>query len=447
MILVMNFIAITRRGIVLLCTVGGNLVFLIVAAGNLRTSGEAKNRLRLSTTMERVLPCSPSALQSVQSELESFEARRRHHSDPREHNIFVHHVMTPTFPSELPSILPSIANASNDGDETSSAPTRIPSVEPSLSMMPTVRPSMNISFSPTSHPSSAPILISRPTNSPTDMPTKTFSPTVTYSPTISYADDDIALGTYVPTPNTNSNNDDNEPSEPTYNFTAASIDDFLYQTLSDSGVIYDIGSPQNDALSVTLNSSTPLDPNDPNDQIQILQRYALSTLYFSTDGTNWESKDFWTSASNPCGIKNENNETEDAWFGIICDSEQKVVEKISLNSNALRGAIPSEIRGLSSLKRLEISNNQLSGSIHDAIGELKDLSVLNVGINFFTGSIPSSIGNLKSLMLLDISANFLSGTLMTEIAQLTTLLSLSASSNFLEGRLITELFTITPLSK
>ena len=81
-------------------------------------------------------------------------------------------------------------------------------------------------------------------------------------------------------------------------------------------------------LSPILNSnSSELDPNDPDDQIDILQRYALNTLYFSTNGINWNSNELWTSENNPCGTTN-NNGVENAWFGILCDSEQKVVEKV-----------------------------------------------------------------------------------------------------------------------
>jgi len=225
------------------------------------------------------------------------------------------------------------------------------------------------------------------------------------------------------------------------------LDTFLLQALSGDGTINVEGTPQNKALSALQTSSSSFDPNDPGDQFEILQRYALNTLFFSTDGDNWESNNFWTSANNPCGTKNESDEIEGAWFGVECDSELRVVEKVTLDDNALRGTIPSEIRGLSRLNRLEISNNQLSGPLSESIGELTNLSVLDIGTNFFTGTVPLAIKNITSLLLLDISSNFLSGTIAGEISQLTKLLSLSAQSNFFAGTLPSELFGIAPLSK
>lgn len=448
---IFNIAKMKREVVVLIYMAMGAIIFSIVAAGNLRSSRETTNHSGLSIVWERMLP----ELKEVQSEYESLKARSRHRSDPREHNIFLHDVETAptlsevssalpslqmtTSPSEMPSALPSI-------NEETSFPSRIPSSFPSS--IPTVQQSSSPSSSPTLLPS-----VSPSTSVPTVLPTNIYPPTITESPNSGYDDsnapfsietDDELDKTNSPSSG-NSNNDGIDTSKPTINFTASSIDDFLNQTVSNNGEIYDVGSPQNDALIALLDSSSTLDPNNSNDRIEILQRYALNTLYFSTDGENWVFNDLWTSASNPCGIKSENNDIEGAWFGILCDSDLKVVEKVSLDNNGLRGGLPSDIRGLSSLKRLEISNNQLSGSLAETIGELTDMSVLDIGTNFFTGSIPQSIGNMKSLLLLDVSSNFLSGTLAVDIGQLTTLLSLSAESNFLMGSLTSELFSITPL--
>jgi hypothetical protein len=229
---------------------------------------------------------------------------------------------------------------------------------------------------------------------------------------------------------------------------ASSIEDLLFQTLSTDGAINIVGSPQNSALSAIKDSSPGLDPNNPNDQVEILQRFALNTLYYSTDGANWGSSDSWTSVNHPCGSKGATIEDiAGPWFGVLCDANLQYVQKITLDNNGLRGGLPSDIRGLSKLNRLEISNNQLSGSLTDAIGDLNDLSVLDIGTNFFTGTIPPAIANSRSLLMLDVSSNFLSGNLPAEITQLTSLLSLSAKSNFFGGTLATELFAITPLSK
>ena len=412
-----------RAVIVVLTLTANNPLFSIVTAGNLRSLKETTtNDSGLSISTERILPCS-SESGGVYSGHESLRSRSRHRTGPVERNIFVHHVTPPptTYPSELPSDLPN-----NDDEESTFSPSRKPSSSPSSI--------------PSVHPSSIPS--SRPSSSVTGSPSKvpTFEPTpvdeTTDEPTPGDTDESAA-------PTTN-----RVVSQPTYNFTASSIEDFLVRTLSEDGAVNVAGSPQNKALSALQNSSSELDPNDSNDQIEILQRYALNTFYFSTDGENWESNNFWTSSNHPCGIEDENKDIQDMWYGIECDDkEHKIVKKISLDSNGLRGRLPSDIRALSDLNRLEISNNQLSGPITESLGELIKLSVLDVGTNFFTGTIPQSIRNITSLLLLDVSWNYLSGSVATDIAQLTKLLSVSAESNFFEGPLASELFAITSLSK
>ena len=451
---------------VTILVVGSDSVISVAAADHLRSTGvptttnRSGSSSRISTIralVERILPCS-SELKDIESEFESRQAVSRHRSDPTERNIFHHHKQTTTPPSELPSTLPSIIyddNNDNLGTIPSFSPTSVPTntIHPSVSISPS---RTNVPDVPTIPPSFVPSL------EPSLVPTTTFVPTLidddlnsTNTPTLidvdfnntyepSFIDDDFnSTG--------NSTIDPIGTLVPTYSMNDSSIEDFLIQTLSDDGAIDSIGSPQYKAISALLNSSSELNTNDPNDQIEILQRYALNTLYFSTNGENWKVNDLWTSASNPCGTKNNetNNDTTkgDAWYGVLCDSNLEVIEKLSLESNDLRGELPSEIRGLSNLVSLDISDNQVSGLLSDAIGELKDLSVLDIGSNFFAGTIPQTIGNITSLVNLDTSFNFLSGTLGTELGQLTRLLSLSVDSNYLGGSIPSELFGITNLSK
>lgn len=414
-----------RAVIVVLTLTANNHLFSIVTAGNLRSLKETTtNESGLSISTERILPCS-SESGGVYSGHESLRSRSRHRTGPVERNIFVHHVTPPptTYPSELPSDLPN-----NDDEESTFSPSSKPSSSPSS--IPSVHPSSI----PSARPSSSGSPSKMPTNEPTNVPTA-FVP-------VDDTTDEPTSGDETPAPTTS-----RVVSQPTYNFTASSIEDFLVKTLSDDGAVNVAGTPQNRALSALQNSSPELDPNDSNDQIEILQRYALNTFYFSTDGENWGSNNFWTSSNHPCGIENENNNIQNMWYGIECDKEHKIVQKISLDSNGLRGRLPSDIRALSDLNRLEISNNQLSGPITESLGQLIKLSVLDVGTNFFTGTIPQSIRNITSLLLLDVSWNYLSGSVATDIAQLTKLLSVSAESNFFEGPLTSELFAITSLSK
>ena len=382
----------------------------------------------LGIDRERILPCS-FELNEIESEIESLEARSRHRSHPIERNIFVHHTQTTASPSELPSTLPT------NYDITSNIPYAIPSSIPSPT--PTIVPYL----SPT-------IQVTQPAAS--IVPTLTDSNTEVPSSII--IDDDINGddGFNI----TDSPSPSSQPTEGGGNSTISSIDEFLGQTISDTGEIDILGSPQNNALLAILNNTPELDPSNPEDQIEILQRYALNTLYFSTNGDSWKDNNMWTSASHPCGSGNYGNDTKinntsqsAAWFGVLCDPTEEIIERLSLEGNDLRGGLPSEIQGLNGLQVLELNGNQLSGSIPGAIGNLTKLTVFEVGTNFISGTVPTTIGSLSSMTLLDISSNFLTGTLFTELGQLSKLTGLSIKSNFLGGSIPTELLSLSSIGK
>ncbi|KAL3504951.1 hypothetical protein ACH5RR_034792 [Cinchona calisaya] len=117
--------------------------------------------------------------------------------------------------------------------------------------------------------------------------------------------------------------------------------------------------------------------------------------------------------------------------------------EISLDYNALQGALPSwllynttllglSLRGnsfsggiqLSSgfatswLQMLDISDNRLSGQLSSTIGNsFPELRYLNTSSNAFKGEIPSSYGNLTKLEVLDLSNNFLQGRIPINLRQ------------------------------
>jgi hypothetical protein len=427
-----------RRSLVpfLLClvVVGSDAAF---AADHLRSPGRTND---LGIDRERILPFS-SELNEIESEIESLEARSRHRSDPIEKNIFVHHTQTTASPSELPSTLPT-------NDITSNIPPAIPSPIPSSipSPIPSPTPTIVPSLSPT-------IQVTQPADSivPTLTDDDFFSNTEAPSSIIIIIDDiDDDDGFNI----TDSPSPSSQPTKGDGNSTIISIDEFLGQTISDTGEIDILGSPQNNALMAILNSTPELDPSNPEDQIEILQRYALNTLYFSTNGDSWKDNNMWTSASHPCGSGNYGNDTKinntsqsAAWFGVLCDPAEEVIERLSLEGNDLRGGLPSEIQGLNGLQVLELNGNQLSGFIPGAIGNLTKLTVFEVGTNFFSGTVPTTIGSLSSMILLDISSNFLTGTLFTELGQLSKLIGLSIKSNFLGGSIPTELLSLSSMGK
>jgi hypothetical protein len=99
-------------------------------------------------------------------------------------------------------------------------------------------------------------------------------------------------------------------------------------------------SPQNNAL-IWLANNTNLDSYSNATKIQ---RYALATLFFSTNGLSWNDNSVWMSDENECGWYNNG--------GSLCNSGS--VETLSLESNYLFGTIPNELALLSNLSKSSI---------------------------------------------------------------------------------------------
>jgi hypothetical protein len=92
-------------------------------------------------------------------------------------------------------------------------------------------------------------------------------------------------------------------------------------------------SPQNKAL-IWLSNNTDLNSYSNATKIQ---RYALATLFYSTNGNSWYSKANWRS-----------NRAECEWDAVSCDDNGSV-DTLSLESNNLIGTIPNELALLSNL--------------------------------------------------------------------------------------------------
>jgi hypothetical protein len=290
---------------------------------------------------------------------------------------------------------------------------------------------------------------------PTNQPSETQSPAGDRGNTLAPSFGDTTFPTIsqnetsVPTSAGSNSNSTLAPSSETLfptvpmNGTANStIEEFLFQTLTDDGSLATDGSPQSRALGAILETTPELDPSVPEDQTEILQRYALNTLYFSTNGPSWISNELWASASHPCG-----GEGDSTWFGVECNAGLTVIERLSLPTNDLLGILPSEIRGLVGLKYLNLFSNQLSGVIPNGIGELTLLTALEAGMNFFTSSLPPEIGNLNSLNVLTLFSNLISGNIPAEMGQLQALQTLNLQENFLTGNIPVEFFGLANLGK
>merc|ERR1712157_267054 len=132
--------------------------------------------------------------------------------------------------------------------------------------------------------------------------------------------------------------------------------------------------------------------------VSIIQRYAISCLYFATNGQSWINSYNFLSGSSECEWNIiSNNGTISGVGGCDPDGTIKV---ISLYNNNLQGHIPREIELLKNLRVLSLYDNKLKGIVTTHIKNLKGLKTLYLHGNNILGSIDflciNNIPNLRS---------------------------------------------------
>jgi hypothetical protein len=228
----------------------------------------------------------------------------------------------------------------------------------------------------------------------------------------------------------------------------------------DSSLFSDPTSPQSQALAWMKKDTIVMSPG--RSARDLLQRYVLAVLYYSTSGPDWVTSDFlsshdvcsWNSGEYGSGVYCRfDGESVDNLS--VSGAEGQVpgelglltnLESIDIYFSDLSGSIPSELSQLLALKSLEISSNKLSGTIPTEFGKLLSLESLNIGDNQLTGTIPTELGQLLSLETLDIRANQLKGTIPTELGQMLAMSGLHIDSNHLTGTIPTELGQLLSLA-
>ncbi|CAB9504658.1 LRR receptor-like serine threonine-protein kinase [Seminavis robusta] len=172
------------------------------------------------------------------------------------------------------------------------------------------------------------------------------------------------------------------------------------------------------------------------------QRFSLATLYFSTNGSNWDDNGDWLSYE----------KHECLWFSkatffgwSVCD-EGNTYNALVLQSNGLQGDLPSEITLMSSLRHLHIGDNQVGGSLPHQLGlDMPQLRTLNLFQNAMSNTIPSTIGVLSLLENMDIQQNKFEGLIPTEIGLLDKLKIADWSKNRFSHSLPKEMGQLTQL--
>jgi hypothetical protein len=263
------------------------------------------------------------------------------------------------------------------------------------------------------------------------------------------------------------------------------IKDIVLDSSPTSGLaLEDPDSPQSQALAWIYTDCAGL-PDE-----KVVQRWALASFYFGTNGDNWVVKDGWLQPQSEC-----------SWYGVSC--LDGVVTKLELEQNRLAGFLVPEIAvlkkylyvmslgndydsptdernsfimplplvlselsyltflnlenvglissipenfftHLTQLQSLYMNNNDITGTLPRSIKQLASIKVLWLGGNNMDGSIISEIGNLTSLVDLSLESNFRDdssgnrgfiSTLPSEIGRLTSLEILSLANNALSGQL------------
>lgn len=171
-----------------------------------------------------------------------------------------------------------------------------------------------------------------------------------------------------------------------------------------------------------------------------LQRFALATIFYSTDGDSWTQNDLWLSDIDECDWYSSENIDE------VCGSGGNL-DEVDLKSNNLRGKLPwTQLASLASdLLILDLQDNGLSGPIQNVVADLSSLLLFDVRGNEFSGTIPSGLGQLIDARQLDLSQNRLTGRIPSELSSMTSLESLWLNDNFLSGDIPSELGRLSSL--
>lgn len=120
---------------------------------------------------------------------------------------------------------------------------------------------------------------------------------------------------------------------------------------------------------------------------------ALTDLYVSTDGDNWNDNTNWFNTTSICNT----------WTGVSCFTN--------------------------TVYSLNLPNNNLSGVLSSSIGDLISLEFLGLNHNHLYGEIPQELWSIPTLRNVSLYSNNFSGLLSSDFSQATGLRSLFVNSN------------------
>ena len=194
--------------------------------------------------------------------------------------------------------------------------------------------------------------------------------------------------------------------------------------------LQDPKSPQHKAYSWLIE-----DPSfDLYSEDRKMQRFALATLYYATNGPDWRSKDrILTYGSDEC-----------QWFysrsygrtaPAPCAVAGGLIDSLILDDNNLQGSLPEELFLLTHLKHLSMANNELVSTIPSQyLGKMTNLQRLDFSKTGLSGPITGKgVGKLTNLQQLDLSGNRFTGSIPLDFGYLSNLEELRLQNNGFNG--------------
>ena len=192
-----------------------------------------------------------------------------------------------------------------------------------------------------------------------------------------------------------------------------------------------------------------------------IQRFALATFYYSTEGDSWTRNDGWLSDDDECNWYTSStnlqpcNETGSfvnleldlnnlggtlpAELALLSGSLTQMELSRFGSSSFIGGTIPPEFGSLSLLGFLSLRGNQLSGTLPTELGQMESLDSIDLSENILSGNLPEETGSWSQVSILDMGSNRFSGPLPTSLGRLPRLRSLILSNNQFTGPLPAEL--------
>ncbi|KAF3782722.1 putative inactive receptor kinase [Nymphaea thermarum] len=129
---------------------------------------------------------------------------------------------------------------------------------------------------------------------------------------------------------------------------------------------------------------------------------------------------------------NQSNPVCSTWVGVTCSPDGSHVRNLRLPGVGLVGSIPpSTLGNLTGLRTLSLRSNGLAGALPSDLVSLHSLRYLFLQRNNFSGDIPRTLAH--KLVVIDLSSNSLTGSIPPSLNNLTRLTTLNLQDNALTG--------------